>query len=144
MTDTGPKVRAIQGRNEERFLSSDIFEHGTRVFPPRNGEASSTEAARKLPVYHSCDVLVVGGGPSGTAAALAAARTGADVVLMERYNHLGGLSTGGVVIWIDRMTDWTGRQVIRGFAEDVFARLPPDAVAGPERADLGSLDPAKA
>ena len=45
-------------------------------------------------------------------------RSGADVVLLERYNHLGGLSTGGLVIWIDRMTDWTGRQVIRGFADD--------------------------
>ena len=31
-----------------------------------------------------------------------------DVVLLERYNHLGGLSTGGLVIWIDRMTDWSG------------------------------------
>jgi drug/metabolite transporter (DMT)-like permease len=62
-------------------------------------------------------VLVVGGGPSGTAAAVAAARAGADVVLLERYNHLGGLSTGGLVIWIDRMTDWRGRQVIAGFAE---------------------------
>ena len=35
-----------------------------------------------------------------------AARAGADVVLLERYNHLGGLSTGGHVIWIDRMTDF--------------------------------------
>ena len=90
-----------------------------------------TEAAREIPVYHRCQVLVVGGGPSGTAAAWAAAKAGADVVLMERYNHLGGLSTGGLVIWIDRMTDWTGRQVIRGFAEDVFDRLPREGVAGP-------------
>jgi flavin-dependent dehydrogenase len=76
-------------------------------------------------------VLVVGGGPSGTAAAVAAARAGADVVLLERYNHLGGLSTGGLVIWIDRMTDWSGKHVIRGFAEELMDRLPADAVAGP-------------
>ena len=57
-------------------------------------------------------MLVVGGGPAGTAAAVAAARLGADVVLLERYNHLGGLSTGGLVIWIDRMSDWQGRHVI--------------------------------
>jgi hypothetical protein len=85
-------------------------------------------------------VLVVGGGPAGTAAALAAARTGADVVVMERYNHLGGLSTGGAVIWIDRMTDWEGRQVILGFAREVIDRLPADAVAGPDRTLWGVRD----
>ena len=62
---------------------------------------------------------------------------GAEVVLMERYNHLGGLSTGGLVIWIDRMTDWTGRQVIAGFASEVLDRLPADAVAGRARAAVG-------
>ena len=55
---------------------------------------------------------------------LGAARAGADVVVLERYNHLGGLSTGGLVIWIDRMTDWEGRQVIRGFAEEFLDRFP--------------------
>jgi hypothetical protein len=75
---------------------------------------------------------------------VAAARTGADVTLLERYNHLGGLSTGGLVIWIDRMTDWSGQQVIRGFAEEIMDRLPADAVAGPARAEWGSKDPARA
>jgi hypothetical protein len=75
---------------------------------------------------------------------VAAARLGADVILLERYNHLGGLSTGGLVIWIDRMTDWEGRSVIRGFAEEIFARLPKDAVAGPPREHWGSRDPARA
>ena len=95
-------------------------------------------------MYRDCDVLVVGGGPSGTAAAVAAARAGADVILLERYNHLGGLSTGGLVIWIDRMTDWSGKQVIRGFAEEILDRLPPEAVAGPAREDWGSRDAAAA
>jgi NADPH-dependent 2,4-dienoyl-CoA reductase/sulfur reductase-like enzyme len=45
-------------------------------------------------VLTETDVLVVGGRPAGTAAAVAAARLGADVLLIERYNHLGGLSTG--------------------------------------------------
>jgi 2-polyprenyl-6-methoxyphenol hydroxylase-like FAD-dependent oxidoreductase len=92
------------------------------------------EPPRKTPVHAVTDVLVVGGGPAGCAAALAARRMGAEVVLMERYNPLGGLSTGGLVIWIDRMTDWTGQQVIAGFASEVLDRLPADAVAGaPER-----------
>jgi hypothetical protein len=74
---------------------------------------------------------VVGGGPAGTAAAIAAARVGADVLLVERYNHLGGLSTGGLVIWIDRMTDWSGRHVIRGLADEFMERLPKNAIQGP-------------
>lgn len=136
-----PAVREIR-QNEDRFLSSDIFESGRYVFPRRNGGGTIAEPARDVPVYHKCDVLVVGGGPAGTAAALAAARTGADVVVMERYNHLGGLSTGGVVIWIDRMTDWLGNLVIRGFAEEVLDRLPPEGKAGPDRKLWGMQDQA--
>lgn len=101
------------------------------------------EAARSVPVHTECDVLVVGGGPAGTAAAVAAARLGADVVLLERYNHLGGLSTGGLVIWIDRMTDWSGRLVIRGFAEELLGRLGRGKLAGPPRQDWGSHAPDK-
>ncbi|CQR60136.1 FAD-dependent oxidoreductase [Streptomyces leeuwenhoekii] len=45
-----------------------------------------------------CDVLVVGGGPSGFAAAVAAADAGADVVLVERYGFLGGNATVALVM----------------------------------------------
>ena len=129
---------------EEKFFVSEMFrgkDDGPRARPDL-GRVS--EAAREIPIYRECDVLVAGGGPAGIAAAAAAARAGADVVLLERYNHLGGLSTGGLVIWIDRMTDWDGRLVIRGFADEVFARLPPDAVAGPGKHEWGSRDPARA
>jgi hypothetical protein len=135
-----PKVMRVR-RTADRLLASDIFEAGSRAQPPRNGTGVYRESGRDVPVYHRCDVLVVGGGPSGTAAAYAAAHAGADVVLLERYNHLGGLSTGGLVIWIDRMTDWEGRQVIRGFAEEVLGRFPREGVAGPERQHWGSRDP---
>jgi hypothetical protein len=100
------------------------------------------EPARDIPVYGDTDVLVVGGGPAGCAAAVAAARTAADVVLMERYGHLGGLSTGGLVIWIDRMTDWSGKQVIQGFAVDILERMPRDGVSGAAPEHWGSKDPA--
>ena len=140
MTKEGPRVREIR-QSEDRFLGSDIFEAGTTAMGPRNGTGSVAEPARDVPVYHRCDVLVVGGGPAGTAAALAAARTGADVAVMERYNHLGGLSTGGVVIWIDRMTDWEGRKVIKGFAEEVLDRLPEEGIAGPDETLWGVRDP---
>ncbi|MBI2217786.1 MAG: FAD-dependent oxidoreductase [Candidatus Rokubacteria bacterium] len=117
--------------------------------PPRARRGQPTgrtyrEPAREIPVYAETDVLVVGGGPAGCAAAAAAARLGAHVTLVERYGHLGGLATGGLVIWIDRMTDWEGRQVITGFASDLLDRLPKDAFIGPDREQWGSRDAAVA
>ena len=56
------------------------------------------EPAHELPVFHETDVIVVGGGPAGFAAAVAAARTGAKVALIERYGSLGGLFTNGMVL----------------------------------------------
>jgi hypothetical protein len=130
-------------RTDERIMVSPIFERDAQR-RARNGQGTWVEPSRALPVYQRCDVLVVGGGPAGTAAAVAAAREGAEVLLLERYNHLGGLSTGGLVIWIDRMTDWEGRPTIRGIAEELLERLPPDAVAGPLPEEWGLRDPTRA
>ena len=135
---------AVRRSTQSFFFESDIFSAGRLIARRARPGGVVHEAARTVPVLRDCDVLVVGGGPSGTAAAVAAARTGADVVLLERYNHLGGLSTGGLVIWIDRMTDWSGAQVIRGIACDLLDRLPKDAVAGPPRGLWGSADEATA
>ncbi|MCL5734176.1 MAG: FAD-dependent oxidoreductase [Actinobacteria bacterium] len=51
----------------------------------------------KLPLSATCDVLVVGGGAAGIAAAIAAARSGAETMLVERYGFLGGLATTALV-----------------------------------------------
>ncbi|MBR1922022.1 MAG: FAD-dependent oxidoreductase, partial [Kiritimatiellae bacterium] len=56
------------------------------------------EPAHELPVFHETDVVVVGGGPAGFAAAVSAARAGAKVALVERYGSLGGLFTNGMVL----------------------------------------------
>lgn len=55
------------------------------------------EKERKVPVSWRSDVIVAGGGVAGVAAAIAAARQGAKVLLIERYGQLGGMATGGLI-----------------------------------------------
>ena len=82
---------------------------------------------RTLRVAAETDVLVVGGGPAGVAAALAARRTGAKVLLVERYGHFGGLWTGGLVLIVIGMhakgPDGKLIQVTRGIGEEMMQRL---------------------
>ena len=52
---------------------------------------------RDIPILANADVVVAGGGPSGFAAAVTAARAGLQVILIERYGFLGGLATAGAV-----------------------------------------------
>jgi hypothetical protein len=77
----------------------------------------------ELSVLRKTGVLVVGGGPAGTAAALSAGRLGADVTLVERYGYLGGLATGGLVLAIFPLYDRNNRQVILGIGEEMMKRL---------------------
>lgn len=83
---------------------------------------SLREAARDVPIADSADVLVVGGGPAGLAAAVAAARQGADTLLVERYPYLGGLAAGGMVLVLDDMHNDTEISV-RGLAVEVIERM---------------------
>ena len=83
-----------------------------------------TEPARDIPVIARAQVLVCGGGPAGVAAAISAARAGATTILLERYGHLGGLATGGLVIALpqhDRGAEPVMGGVSREFREALVA-----------------------
>src|SRR3712207_9496057 len=69
------------------------------------------------------DVLVCGGGMAGTVAAVAAARNGAQVLLVERWGFLGGSATAGAVGQFVGWETAAARQVIHGLAEEVVQRL---------------------
>jgi len=71
-------------------------------------------------VLHNCDVLVCGGGFGGISAALAAARMGKDVVLLEKEYMLGGLGTAGLVTIYLPLCDGLGHQVSFGIAEELL------------------------
>lgn len=79
-----------------------------------------TELERKLPVIGKYDVAVCGGGVAGVAAALAAARHGAKVLLIEKQFALGGLATLGLVTIYLPLCDGCGQQVSFGIAEELL------------------------
>ena len=78
------------------------------------------EEARELRVTASTQVLVVGGGIAGVAAAIAAARNGASVTLLEREYGLGGLATLGLIAIYLPLDDGLGEQVIYGLGEELL------------------------
>ena len=99
------------------------------------------EPSRKIKICREADVVVVGGGPGGHSAAVAAARNGANVVLVERYGHLGGMATGGLVLLIPHMSGGTKEQQIAGLCQEWLDRLAVrDAVVMPKKEELGSND----
>lgn len=71
------------------------------------------QPARELPLFHETDVVVVGGGPAGFAAALASARSGAKTALVERYGSLGGLFTNGLVLIVIGTAEGEGRKGVQ-------------------------------
>ena len=78
--------------------------------------------AREATVVAESDVVVVGGGPAGVSAAVAAARSGASVSLVERYPYLGGLAAGGMVLVLDDMAN--GDEItVAGIAQEYVERL---------------------
>lgn len=88
--------------------------------------AQLEEPARGVPLYGQFDVVVLGGGPAGLAAACAAARNGASVLLAERYGFLGGMGTAaGVTNFCGLHANVFGdiQQVVHGVVDDLLERM---------------------
>lgn len=106
-----------------------------------NGLRFVDEPPRSTPVKAETEVLVVGGGSAGVSAAVAAARNGADVMLVERYGYLGGLATGGLIILLLTLDDGRGHQVVGGLCQEVTERMARrGAVYFPPKGEWGSTD----
>jgi hypothetical protein len=81
------------------------------------------EPARDVPVIGRPDVVVVGAGSAGIAAAIAAARRGAQTWLLERSSQLGGLATVGLINLLLTLDDGAGHQVVAGLCQEFVDRL---------------------
>jgi len=114
--EAAPAGRAPQGPEK--------LPHQTGAHTPATlVDGKVIQPRRDLPVLHTTSILVVGGGPAGTAAAFCARRLGVDVTLVERYGFLGGLATGGLVLGIFPLYDRSNKQVIYGIGEELMKKL---------------------
>ncbi len=75
---------------------------------------------RQVTVREPYDVVVVGGGIAGVAAAVSAARNGANTLLLEKQVNLGGLATVGLISWYEPLCDGEGNQMIYGIGEELI------------------------
>ncbi len=84
------------------------------------------EPARSIPIIGEYEVVVLGGGPAGIAAALASGRAGRSTVLIERYGFLGGAGTAAglsTFCGLHATVHGEHRRVIRGVVDELLERL---------------------
>lgn len=85
-----------------------------------------TEPVREIPTIFEKDVVVVGGGPAGILAAIAAARCGAETLLVERYGFLGGTATAGLMTCINGFRNQSPPnqlQAVKGIPQEMMDEM---------------------
>ena len=108
---------------------------GGHALAESGGETSLREPSRDIPVVRAADVVVCGAGPAGVSAAVAAARRGADVALIENHGQLGGIWTTGLLSWIIDAGDKDG--IMAEIAERMQGRT--DVIGGRRWTGKGSM-----
>lgn len=84
------------------------------------------EPEKELPIYGRFDVIVVGGGPAGWAAALASVRNGAKTLVVERFPFFGGTGTASLmscIVGYRNQVKPDSLQTSKGIAEELILRL---------------------
>ncbi|MFV1966054.1 MAG: FAD-dependent oxidoreductase [Pirellulaceae bacterium] len=119
------QISAMQIGESSGFDSSIIARHEIQAnrASPTVVDGKVVQPRRELPVLRTTDVLVVGGGPAGICAAIAARRAGSKVTIVERYGHFGGLWTGGLVLLVIGHIVKGGKQVCQGIGEEMMRRM---------------------
>ena len=113
---------ALLAENSLTRLQRSFSDREPDNLPPR----PSKSPRAKFPLYGEYEVVVLGGGPAGIAAAVAAARAGRRTLLVERYGFLGGMGTAaGVTNFCGLHANVHGEmhRVVQGIASDLLARI---------------------